>query len=144
MPRCSNDMPSPCSAGPCCAGTGEVSAVSTHWGIHEDVYCAVSISTTSGTQQQLTSPASSARPAYLCALPCMRNARTALTAAAVHMAGPCSCATMCHTLPSLLSLLHRHQQEYHHTLMRLCTLAACCCMTLHRSAAGQRRGVSVP
>jgi hypothetical protein len=30
----------------CClsvlAGTGEVTAVSTHWGIHEDVYCAVS------------------------------------------------------------------------------------------------------
>jgi hypothetical protein len=23
------------------SGTGEVSAVSTHWGIHEDVYCAV-------------------------------------------------------------------------------------------------------
>jgi hypothetical protein len=39
---------------PCCAalcravlypGTGEVSAVSTTWGIHEDVYCAVSVNT---------------------------------------------------------------------------------------------------
>jgi hypothetical protein len=27
---------------PVLAGTGEVTAVSTHWGIHEDVYCAVS------------------------------------------------------------------------------------------------------
>lgn len=44
------------------SGTGEVSAVSTHWGIHEDVYCAV--------RGQLRVTASLAWPSFKAAASC--------------------------------------------------------------------------